>query len=152
MRKKILFNLIFGLIFLSSFLFFFRKTGFTQSNTSSNFSLETAAAPWSKRDSFSTVVFNNKIWLMGGRFTNSSGSTRYFYNDIWSLNLPPCLKKNQGDANCDGNVNNFDFDIWKCEFLGNGSCQNPSSQKIADFNLDTKVDLIDFEIWRRNLN
>jgi hypothetical protein len=58
--------------------------------------------------------------------------------------------KTSGDANCDGNVNDSDYTIWKCEFLGGGICQNPSSQKTADFNLDTKVDLVDFEIWRSN--
>jgi hypothetical protein len=63
---------------------------------------------------------------------------------------PACAKKTSGDANCDGNVNDSDYTIWKCEFLGGGICQNPSSQKTADFNLDTKVDLVDFEIWRRN--
>ena len=61
-----------------------------------------------------------------------------------------CAKKNLGDANCDGNINDVDYDIWKCEFLGGGICKDPSSQKAADFNLDTKVDLIDFEIWRSN--
>ena len=114
-------------------------------------------APWSKRLGFSTVVFNNKIWIIGGQLSIKTGSS-----DVWaySLNQDPtiplspttsfCDKKPQGDANCDGNITDFDYKIWKCEFLGGGSCLSPSSQKTADFNLDTKVDLIDFEIWRQN--
>jgi len=77
--------------------------------------------------------------------------------EIWVDNVflqvtqsPDCPKKTQGDANCDGNINENDYNIWRCEFLGNGTCSNPSSQKTADFNLDTKVDLVDFEIWRQN--
>jgi hypothetical protein len=63
---------------------------------------------------------------------------------------PACTKKTQGDANCDGSINDGDYTVWKCEFLGGGSCSNPSSTKTADFNLDTKVNLVDFEIWRKN--
>jgi hypothetical protein len=63
---------------------------------------------------------------------------------------PACAKKSQGDANCDENINDDDYNIWKCEFLEDGICQNASLQKTADFNLDTKVDLVDFEIWRSN--
>jgi len=68
-------------------------------------------------------------------------------------NTPPfCSKKSQGDANCDESIDENDYNVWKCEFLGGGTCQNTSSQKKADFNSDNKVDLIDFEIWRRNFS
>jgi len=68
---------------------------------------------------------------------------------------PACAKKTSGDANCDGNINNDDYNIWKCEFLNQGQCSDTSivshtTNKSADFNLDTKVDLVDFEIWRKN--
>ncbi|MEM5872081.1 MAG: right-handed parallel beta-helix repeat-containing protein, partial [Candidatus Aenigmatarchaeota archaeon] len=63
---------------------------------------------------------------------------------------PACAKKTLGDANCDGNIDENDYNIWKCEFLGNGRCNNPSSNLSASFNLDEKVDLIDFDIWRKN--
>jgi parallel beta-helix repeat protein len=68
---------------------------------------------------------------------------------------PACAKKTLGDANCDGNINNDDYNIWKCEFLNQGQCSDTSivshtTNKSADFNLDTKVDLFDFEIWRKN--
>jgi len=66
-----------------------------------------------------------------------------------------CAKKSQGDANCDGNINNVDYNIWKCEFLNQGQCSDTSiishtTNKSADFNLDKKVDLVDFEIGRHN--
>lgn len=63
---------------------------------------------------------------------------------------PNCPKKTQGDANCDGIINNQDYLRWKCEFTGVGEeCLVPGIQ--ADFNQDKKVDLIDFEILRRGI-
>ncbi len=79
---------------------------------------------------------------------------------IPTLTVPPnCHLRNQGDANCDGNINENDYNIWKCEFLemnyvltqGEIRCITSSSISLtASFNLDQKVDLIDFEIWRKN--
>jgi len=67
-------------------------------------------------------------------------------------NTPPQVPTNTptGDANSDGNIDDTDYTIWKCEFLGQGVCSNPSSNKTADFNNDGRVDLVDFEIWRRS--
>lgn len=56
-----------------------------------------------------------------------------------------CQLKQNGDANCDNNIDLNDFTIWRSEFLITGG-----SQKTADFNQDSKVNLIDFEIWRKN--
>ncbi len=64
---------------------------------------------------------------------------------------PSCPKKPQGDADCNGSINETDYTIWKCEFLGNGTCSSPQSTRKADFNLDNKVNLVDFEIWRRSV-
>lgn len=61
-----------------------------------------------------------------------------------------CSLKTQGDANCDGKVDDADYQIWKCEFLGGGNCTNPASHLTASFDLNTKVDLVDFEIWREH--
>lgn len=58
---------------------------------------------------------------------------------------PACTTKTQGDANCDGAVDDNDYTLWKSIFLG-----ETLSGVNADFNLDTLVDLVDFEIWRRN--
>jgi len=71
--------------------------------------------------------------------------------EIWVDNvfLTRCLKT-LGDANCDGIINDNDYNIWRCEFLGSGSCNTPPSERSADFNLSTRVDIIDFEIWRTN--
>ena len=41
----------------------------------------TAHAPWSARAQFQSVVFNNKLWVMGG--TPGAGWTSYL-NDVWS--------------------------------------------------------------------
>lgn len=67
-----------------------------------------------------------------------------------------CPQKSFGDANCDGAVDQTDFNIWRCEFLGKGSCTEMQTEKTADFNTATDpdpvkriVDLIDFEIWRK---
>lgn len=62
--------------------------------------------------------------------------------------ITTCPSSFQGDADCDGNINDYDYRIWQCEYIGNGSCSNPTSNKNADFNNDNKVDLINFEIWR----
>lgn len=63
---------------------------------------------------------------------------------------PNCPLKSKGDVNCDGKTDESDFIIWKCEFRGNGTCNNPPSQKSADFNTDELINLVDFEIFRRN--
>ena len=57
---------------------------------------------------------------------------------------PNCPKKSLGDANCDGWINNDDYNIWKSEFT------RTINTKGADFNDDQKVTLQDFEIWRKN--
>lgn len=63
------------------------------------------------------------------------------------LTIPPsCSLKTQGDADCNGSVNDADFTIWQTEFLAGGAPYT------ASFNLDQKVDLIDFEIWRNTIN
>ena len=42
-----------------------------------NWKQETANAPWSARDSHTTLVFDNKIWVIGGGFRGA-------YSDVWS--------------------------------------------------------------------
>lgn len=53
-----------------------------------------------------------------------------------------CLKKNVGDADCDGRITLVDFGIWKTEYLSN-------TKNKADFNESSKVDLVDFGIWKK---
>lgn len=68
-----------------------------------------------------------------------------------TLTIPPsCGLKSLGDADCNGTINDTDFDIWKCEYLGGGDCTNPASHLKSSFDLNNKVDLNDFEIWRSN--
>ncbi|OGK62814.1 hypothetical protein A2334_01215 [Candidatus Roizmanbacteria bacterium RIFOXYB2_FULL_38_10] len=67
---------------------------------------------------------------------------------LGTYDYPPACNKSMGDANCDRFVNNLDYVIWKCEFLGNGVCTSPASNKKADFNADNRVTLVDYEIWR----
>jgi len=61
-----------------------------------------------------------------------------------------CDYSDIGNAVCDSNINEEDYQAWKCEYLGGGQCANPVSNKTADFNGDTRVNLLDFEIWREN--
>lgn len=57
-----------------------------------------------------------------------------------------CPLKNQGDANCDGNVTLQDYENWRKEFLAE------TTTKTADFNNDVIIGLVDYEIWRRNVD
>ncbi len=56
---------------------------------------------------------------------------------------PSCVKKNQGDANCDGKINIIDFEYWRLDYLGGTTAK-------GDFNGSGKTDMVDFEIWRKN--
>ena len=57
--------------------------------------------------------------------------------------ISSCIKKSQGDANCDGNIDLIDYNSWKSEFTG------LILSRKSDFNSDSKITLIDYEIWRR---
>ncbi len=54
-----------------------------------------------------------------------------------------CARKGEGDANCDGVISIFDFEIWRREFLGIDTTTK------ADFDSVGGVSILDFEIWRR---
>ena len=43
--------------------------------------LEFAAAPWSKRSTFYSAVFNDRIWLFSGK----TGREDSWAGDIWAL-------------------------------------------------------------------
>jgi hypothetical protein len=66
--------------------------------------------------------------------------------------IPPsaCLKRPQGDANCDDLIDAKDFDMFKSLLLENGKnvFADVNSKYSADFNNDKKVNLVDYEIWR----
>lgn len=69
-----------------------------------------------------------------------------------SLPITPiasCLKKNLGDANCDGNIDGIDYSLWL-----HNQCHPTLSQKCsdlsADFNIDGNVDDQDYAIWLQN--
>jgi hypothetical protein len=53
-----------------------------------------------------------------------------------------CDQKSKGDANCDGNINEFDLSIWQVEF------NTSSNPKRSDFNNDGTINLLDYGIWR----
>jgi hypothetical protein len=64
---------------------------------------------------------------------------------------------NSGNANCDGNINDKDYLIWKNAVVKTANNQyiSEEEQMSADFNCQTvdgkhAIDLSDFEIWRRN--
>src|SRR3989338_7747372 len=66
--------------------------------------------------------------------------------------IPPSPTPIPGDINHDGSVNILDFNIWRCEFVGNGICASTGSNRQSDINTDAKVDLIDFSMWRNVFN
>ena len=51
------------------------------SNDGSNWTQLTPSANWCPRGAFTSIVFNNKMWIFGG---DPKGSTSEFKNDIWS--------------------------------------------------------------------
>lgn len=59
-----------------------------------------------------------------------------------------CPLKSKGDANCDGNVNSKDYDVWKGDIQGRQSIYSYFS---ADFNRDKTINIVDFEIWRATM-
>ena len=68
--------------------------------------------------------------------------------------LGNCLKKNTGDANCDGLINTSDYTIWKQQFDKMVSVtpvnQNANFSCVEGNNSSYFIDLQDFEIWRKN--
>lgn len=55
-----------------------------------------------------------------------------------------CITKGSGDADCNGHVDIFDYNIFVGEFIKTYSTKN------ADFDSSDEVDLVDFEILRSN--
>lgn len=60
-----------------------------------------------------------------------------------------CPKRSSGDTNCDGQINDADFLMFKSvmSIPAASICTNCS----ADFNSDGKVNLVDYEIWRNSV-
>lgn len=56
-----------------------------------------------------------------------------------------CPLKSQGDADCNGQVNLIDFEVWRKEATGSLTTKNAN----FNFALDSVVNIVDFEIWRR---
>lgn len=54
-----------------------------------------------------------------------------------------CPSNAQGDADCNGKIEDADYTIWRAHYKGENTTGD------ADFNDDTKTDMKDFEIWRR---
>jgi hypothetical protein len=82
-------------------------------------------------------------------FSNLTISTHFTQPSVTvgpSVTPTICATREHGDANCDGNVNFIDYEIWRSENIGETQGTD------ANFNYkdgDTKVDFIDFEIWRQ---
>ncbi|MCL5797401.1 MAG: Hint domain-containing protein [Patescibacteria group bacterium] len=89
------------------------------------------------------------INICGNKPSNTAciinGSTGVCENGFCTLHLfPDCATRPFGDANCDSQVNDSDFNLWQEDYYNN------KQYGPADFNNDGVTDLIDFEIWRRN--
>lgn len=54
-----------------------------------------------------------------------------------------CELRTNGDSNCDGKVDLFDFDAWTKQYNNEVKCNS------ADFNNDKKCDLMDYFVWYR---
>lgn len=74
---------------------------------------------------------------------------------------PDCQLRPKGDADCDEDIDQIDYQIWRCELLNGGLCTDvlilptgkTATDKWANFTFqkgDTVVDLADFETWRKN--
>jgi len=60
------------------------------------------------------------------------------------------ITQKEGDVGAAGaGFTEADFTRWNCEYVGGGICNNPYSNKTADFNQNNTIDLLDFEIWRQ---
>jgi hypothetical protein len=67
------------------------------------------------------------------------------------LDCTPCIggaDKSSGDADCDGDVDMVDFEIWREEKFDHPQKDQQKPDWQADFSCDGYVDMIDFEIWR----
>lgn len=93
---------------------------------------------------FNEAVDTNVTLLQPADWTSGPDNWGYAYGSVEVY----CPLHSNGDSTCDGSINNSDYDLWKCEYLGNGTCSSSSTAFGSDFNSDEKVDLIDFEIWR----
>ncbi|MBU4210673.1 DUF362 domain-containing protein [Patescibacteria group bacterium] len=58
--------------------------------------------------------------------------------------------KDQGNANCDNNINISDFAIWKMEYIKYKQDPLSINNANSDFNCDNKLNISDFAIWKKN--
>ena len=99
------------------------------------------------------IITDNTLWpSIGSIITPTITPTPPEYP-----HQPLCDTQPKGDFNCDGKIDEQDYQIWKCEYLNGGKCEEFKTKLNADIypvqnNLlgDGIVDLIEFEIWRRN--
>ena len=48
-----------------------------------NWTEETSSAPWSPRNDATLVVFDDKMWILGGHGGGNKHDTTTYYNDVW---------------------------------------------------------------------
>ncbi|MBI2465278.1 hypothetical protein HYV64_03985 [Candidatus Shapirobacteria bacterium] len=84
--------------------------------------------------------------------TYSSGPVSITDGTLVCKQCADSASKSKGDANCDGQINSVDFEIWRSEMFDQGGLAGDTkSTWMADFNCDLKVSGIDFEIWRKTV-
>ncbi|MBU2591921.1 MAG: S8 family serine peptidase [Patescibacteria group bacterium] len=67
----------------------------------------------------------------------------------WCLQYCPGVTFVKGDANCDGQINDNDYQVWLNQF--DRDIYLPGRiNGLSDFDCDGEVTLSDFELWRRN--
>jgi hypothetical protein len=63
-----------------------------------------------------------------------------------------CLKKSNGDANCDGQITDEDFTLYLVEYMAQNQGVLDVVKAKTDFNSDNTVDSKDFDILLKTLN
>jgi len=53
--------------------------------------------------------------------------------------------KLQGDGDCDGRIDQIDFQLWLSEFVEGGAVVR--NDRRADYNCDGQADMLDFAVW-----
>lgn len=75
-------------------------------------------------------------------------------NTVYAQTNLNCPQKAVGDANCDGNVDNLDFEIWRSQYdkmvYPFPVNDNANFMCVPQNSTTYFADLTDYEIWRRN--
>jgi len=92
-------------------------------------------------DNLNTCSGNPLVSYPSGTFQNCGGT-----NSRVVLNIK-CIGKDKGNADCDGTIDDNDYQMWKEKYLSGKYCDDNNA---TDFDGNNCSYLLDFEIWRKN--